>query len=80
MDSSKVTYYGRPEPTAYDRDRHAKMRLRPIGYGYHHVNRTFESVCCERCKQEITENSVRYTINKKEYHRECFRLESSQDF
>jgi len=71
MDTSEVTWHGRPEPTQYDRDRHAKMKLRPIGYGYFSVNRSLpEALLCELCKQEV-ENPVRF-INKKPYHRECY--------
>lgn len=77
MDTSKITYYGKPENTAYDRARHGKMKLRSIGYGYHMVNRTVDPLVCARCGDEITDNRVRYSINKRYYHKECFQLEGS---
>lgn len=73
MDHSNVTGYAKPEPTAYDRNRHSKMRLRPIGYGYFHVNRSeIEVPVCEGCGAEV-ENPVRFH-NHKPYHIECYRL------
>lgn len=70
MDSSEITGYGRPENTNYDRARHGSMKLKPIGYGYFHTNRTIDKVFCELCKNEV-ENPVRF-INKRPYHKECF--------
>ena len=70
MDSSQVTGAGKPEPTAYDRARHGKMRLRPIGYGYFHINRTKEEVLCGKCGAEV-ENPVRFH-NGIPYHKECY--------
>jgi hypothetical protein len=71
MDSSTLTGHGRPENTSYDRSRHEKMRLKPMGYGYFHINRTLaEPTICEGCGNEVS-NPVRF-INKKPYHKECF--------
>lgn len=67
----KITGAGRPEPTTYDKVRHESMKLRPIGYGYFHVNRSFSTVTCNGCGNEIN-GLVGYYINKKPYHRECF--------
>jgi hypothetical protein len=73
MDSSQVTGAHKPENTAYDKARHAKMRLKPIGYGYFHINRSeIEPPICEGCKQEV-ENPVRFH-NRKPYHVECYKL------
>ena len=75
MDSrSLISGHGRPEPTAYDRARHSKMKLRSINYGYHHVNRSkLEVPVCEGCGNEINEHTtVKYSINKRPYHKECF--------
>lgn len=70
MNHQQMTGYGLPENTKYDRERHAKMRLRPIGYGYFMVNRTIDTPICEACGEEV-ENPVRF-INKRPYHKECF--------
>ena len=74
MDSrSIITGHGKPESTAYDQARHAKMNLKPIGYGYHHVNRTLSGLpVCEGFGNEIEHNPVKYSINKRLYHKECF--------
>lgn len=73
MKTSDITYQGKPESTAYDRARHAKMKLRSIGYGYHHVNRTLNGLpVCAGCGNEIEHQAVRYSINKEPYHKECF--------
>lgn len=71
MDSSKITGAGRPEPTNYDRQRHAKMNLRPIGYGFFPVNRTIDPILCGKCFNEI-QNPTRFH-NGKPYHVECYR-------
>jgi hypothetical protein len=73
MDTSALTGGYRPENTAYDRARHAKMKLRPIGYGYFHINRSeIETPKCEGCGAEV-ENPVRFH-NRRPYHVECYRL------
>ena len=73
MDSSQVTGAGKPEPTAYDRARHGKMRLRPIGYGYFHINRSeIPAAICGKCGAEV-ENPVRFH-NKIPYHVECYKI------
>lgn len=71
MDSSALTGRGRPENTDYDRNRHAKMRLRPISYGFFAINRSIpKAPVCEGCGAEV-ENPVRFH-NKKPYHKECY--------
>lgn len=70
MDHQRMTGYGKPENTQYDRDRHAKMKLRPIGYGYFLTNRTIDVPICAACQQEV-ENPVRFH-NRKPYHKECY--------
>jgi len=68
-----VTNYGRPENSKYDHVRHETMRLRPIGYGYFHINRSQrDPQKCGVCGEEITELPVVRFINKKPVHKECF--------
>lgn len=74
MDSDKIAR-GRPEATDFDRNRHAAMKLRPMGmYGDPKV---FMSVAplenCTKCGGAIVSDHL--IISGRHYHGKCFRCE-----
>jgi hypothetical protein len=72
----KIARGGGPEPTKYDRDRHAKMQLRDQKYGQIRVfqNQRLNDLCC-KCGLEIVMNQI--VVFGRNYHGRCFHLENS---